>query len=188
MELVLAIFQRTNPPTFTGAEGGLMAEGWLEHMEELFDKGTSRVMRESGVLISWESFCAYFRQEYTPESYYKGTSRVMRESGVLISWESFCAYFRQEYTPESYYNNCEREFDNLKQGNMRVAECIVPEKSNAIIGVVTAGFECLPPSCDGMTDLDDHGPMISTGRFAVRGSSGNQAGQSGGSSGRSPFP
>ncbi|KZV42330.1 hypothetical protein F511_40768 [Dorcoceras hygrometricum] len=39
--------------------------------------------------------------------------------------------------------------------------CVVPEKSNAIIGVVTTGFECLPPSCDGMTGSEDHGPMIS---------------------------
>ncbi|KZV40550.1 hypothetical protein F511_34434 [Dorcoceras hygrometricum] len=58
----------------------------------------------------------------------------------------------------------------------------MPENSNAIIGVVTTGFECLPPSCDGLTGPDDHGPMISTG------SSGSQAGQSGGSAGRSPFP
>ncbi|KZV53609.1 hypothetical protein F511_12000 [Dorcoceras hygrometricum] len=57
--------------------------------------------------------------------------------------------------------------------------CVVPEKSNAIIGVMTAGFECLPSSCDGLTGPGDHGPMISTGLFAVRGSSGNQAGQSG---------
>ncbi|KZV17278.1 hypothetical protein F511_19299 [Dorcoceras hygrometricum] len=56
------------------------------------------------------------------QRWWKGTSRVMRESGVLISWESFCAAFRKEYIPESYYNNREREFDNLKQGNMRVAE------------------------------------------------------------------
>ncbi|KZV28254.1 hypothetical protein F511_02124 [Dorcoceras hygrometricum] len=46
----------------------------------------------------------------------------MRESGTLITWESFCADFRQEYTPEPYYNNREREFDNMKQGSMRVAE------------------------------------------------------------------
>ncbi|KZV22047.1 putative receptor-like protein kinase [Dorcoceras hygrometricum] len=32
--------------------------------------------------------------------------------------------------------------------------------SNAIIGVVTTGFECLPPSCDGLTGSEDHGPMI----------------------------
>ncbi|KZV39435.1 hypothetical protein F511_33490 [Dorcoceras hygrometricum] len=40
---------------------------------------------------------------------------------------------------------------------------VVPEKSNAIIEVVTTGFECLPPRCDGLTGPDDHGPMISTG-------------------------
>ncbi|KZV35855.1 hypothetical protein F511_32029 [Dorcoceras hygrometricum] len=68
------------------------------------------------------------------------------------------------------------------------SKVVVPKKSNAIIGVVTTGFECLPPSCDGLTGPNDHGPMISTGRFAVRGSLGNQAGQSGGSAGRSPFP
>ncbi|KZV22943.1 hypothetical protein F511_13013 [Dorcoceras hygrometricum] len=56
------------------------------------------------------------------QRWWKGTSRVMRETVVLISWESFCAAFRQEYTPESFYNNREREFDNLKQGNLRVAE------------------------------------------------------------------
>ncbi|KZV33889.1 hypothetical protein F511_11099 [Dorcoceras hygrometricum] len=56
------------------------------------------------------------------QRWWKGTSRVMRETGVVISWESFCAAFRQEYTPESFYNNREREFDNLKQGNLRVAE------------------------------------------------------------------
>ncbi|KZV16879.1 putative leucine-rich repeat receptor-like protein kinase [Dorcoceras hygrometricum] len=46
------------------------------------------------------------------------------------------------------------------------------KKSNAIIGVVTTGFECLPPSCDGLTVPDDHGPMISTDRLAVRGPNG----------------
>ncbi|KZV26373.1 hypothetical protein F511_37756 [Dorcoceras hygrometricum] len=35
------------------------------------------------------------------------------------------------------------------------------EESNAIVGVVTIGLECLPPSCDGLTGPDDHGPMIS---------------------------
>ncbi|KZV44040.1 hypothetical protein F511_16601 [Dorcoceras hygrometricum] len=32
------IASRMNPPTFTGAEGGLAVEGWLEHMEGLFDR------------------------------------------------------------------------------------------------------------------------------------------------------
>ncbi|KZV21256.1 hypothetical protein F511_25283 [Dorcoceras hygrometricum] len=54
--------------------------------------------------------------------------------------------------------------------------------SNAIIGVVTTGFECLPPSCDGLTGSEDHGPMFSPvdtpcGIFRYQG------GQSGGSAG-----
>ncbi|KZV13608.1 hypothetical protein F511_45230 [Dorcoceras hygrometricum] len=62
----------------------------------------------------------------------------------------------------------------------------MPERSNAIVGVVTIGFECLPPSCDGLTGPDDHGPMIS--RLIDRGALGNQAGPSGSSAGRSPRP
>ncbi|KZV44233.1 hypothetical protein F511_43011 [Dorcoceras hygrometricum] len=67
-------------------------------------------------------------------------------------------------------------------------KCVMPEKSNAIIGVMTAGFECLPPSCDGLTGPDDHGPMIFTGRLAVHGSSGNHTGPSGAPAGRAPCP
>ncbi|KZV18979.1 THO complex subunit 2 [Dorcoceras hygrometricum] len=39
--------------------------------------------------------------------------------------------------------------------------CVVSEKSYAIIGVVTAGFERLSPRCDGLTGSEDHVPMIS---------------------------
>ncbi|KZV23520.1 hypothetical protein F511_35085 [Dorcoceras hygrometricum] len=38
MELVLAIFHGMNLLDFTGAEGGLVADGCLEHMEGLFDR------------------------------------------------------------------------------------------------------------------------------------------------------
>ncbi|KZV25472.1 pectinesterase 63 [Dorcoceras hygrometricum] len=45
--------------------------------------------------------------------------------------------------------------------NQQLRLCVVPEKSNAIIGVVTTGFEFLPSRCDGLTGCEDHGPMIS---------------------------
>ncbi|KZV30517.1 hypothetical protein F511_30912 [Dorcoceras hygrometricum] len=48
-----------------------------------------------------------------------------------------------------------------QEGSVSIRPCVVPEKSNAIIGVVTTGFEFLPPSCDGLTGSEDHGPMIS---------------------------
>ncbi|KZV44282.1 hypothetical protein F511_10401 [Dorcoceras hygrometricum] len=56
------------------------------------------------------------------QRWWRGTSRMLRDSGVVITWEIFCEAFRQEYTPESYFSSREREFDNLKQGDMRVAE------------------------------------------------------------------
>ncbi|KZV56185.1 hypothetical protein F511_24002 [Dorcoceras hygrometricum] len=79
------------------------------------------------------------------------------------------------------------DFGESWQQQVTVARAgVVPEKSNAIVGVVTTGFECLTPSCDGLTGPDDHGPMIS--RLIDRGALGNQAGQSGSSAGRCPHP
>ncbi|KZV48712.1 hypothetical protein F511_19252 [Dorcoceras hygrometricum] len=51
-----------------------------------------------------------------------------------------------------------RELQRLVRTLLR---CVVPEKSDAIIGVVNAGVKRLPPSCDGLTGSEDHRPMIS---------------------------
>ncbi|KZV35292.1 hypothetical protein F511_41746 [Dorcoceras hygrometricum] len=56
---------------------------------------------------------------------------------------------------------CDSGYDGYHETHLIVTVCVVPEKSNAIIGVVTSGFECLPPSYDGLTGPEDHGPMIS---------------------------
>ncbi|KZV27039.1 hypothetical protein F511_13387 [Dorcoceras hygrometricum] len=97
MELVLARFQRMNPSKFTGVEAGMLAEGWLEHMEELLDAVEYSQERRLNLAV--------LQLREHAQRWWKGTSRVMRETGVLIYWESFCADFRQEYTPESFYNN-----------------------------------------------------------------------------------
>ncbi|KZV36006.1 hypothetical protein F511_14523 [Dorcoceras hygrometricum] len=38
LEMVLARFQQMNPQRFLGAEGGDVAENWLEHLEGIFDR------------------------------------------------------------------------------------------------------------------------------------------------------
>ncbi|KZV51515.1 hypothetical protein F511_24124 [Dorcoceras hygrometricum] len=73
--------------------GGMEAEAWLVQMEELFDtleyapekrlklavlqlrddaqrwwRSTSRMLRDSGTVLTWDVFCEAFRREYTPES------------------------------------------------------------------------------------------------------------------------
>ncbi|KZV24759.1 DEFECTIVE ANTHER DEHISCENCE family protein [Dorcoceras hygrometricum] len=114
-------------------------------------------------------------------------SPIRRRFGLAITFRIaryLCVVRRDLCFPDFSSGSAAR--GKMKSGS--VSACVVPEKCNAIIGVVTAGFECLPSSCDGQTGPDDHGPMISTGRLAVRGSSGNQAGSSGVPAGRSPFP
>ncbi|KZV57733.1 hypothetical protein F511_21784 [Dorcoceras hygrometricum] len=83
-------------------------------MEELFD--TLEYVPEKRLKL------AVLQLRDNAQRWWRGTSRILRESGAVITWESFCTEFRQEYTPESYYNSREREFENLKQGNIKVAE------------------------------------------------------------------
>ncbi|KZV52106.1 hypothetical protein F511_23978 [Dorcoceras hygrometricum] len=91
------VTQRMNPPTFTGVEAGLLTEGWLEHMEELFDAVEYSQERRLNLAV--------LQLREHAQRWWKGTSRVMRETRVVISWERFYVAFRQEYTPESFYNN-----------------------------------------------------------------------------------
>ncbi|KZV20329.1 hypothetical protein F511_39895 [Dorcoceras hygrometricum] len=85
MELVLARFQRMNPPMFAGAEGGLMAEGWLVQMEESFD--TLEYAPEKRLKL------AVFQLRDNAQRWWRGTCRILHESGAVITWESFCAAF-----------------------------------------------------------------------------------------------
>ncbi|KZV37013.1 histone-lysine N-methyltransferase ASHH1-like [Dorcoceras hygrometricum] len=48
-----------------------------------------------------------------------------------------------------------------KAGTFNSSRPLSDSLIDAIIGVVTTGFECLPPSCDGLTGSEDHRPMIS---------------------------
>ncbi|KZV48094.1 hypothetical protein F511_02707 [Dorcoceras hygrometricum] len=76
MELVLARFQRTNPPTFAGVEGGLMAEGWIVQMEELFD--TLEYAPEKRLKL------AVLQLRDNAQRWWRGTSRILRESGAVL--------------------------------------------------------------------------------------------------------
>ncbi|KZV29923.1 hypothetical protein F511_41633 [Dorcoceras hygrometricum] len=58
------------------------------------------------------------------------------------------------------YTSLEARSSELRNPEGPARSCVV-HQSNAIIGAVTTGYECLPPSCDGLTGPDDHGPMIS---------------------------
>ncbi|KZV42295.1 hypothetical protein F511_42164 [Dorcoceras hygrometricum] len=80
----------------------------------------------------------------------------------MLTWEEF----KRIFSSRESCRDCRSRrkltcFSCLCPTFVNLLRCVVPEKSNAIIGVVTTGFECLPPSCDGLTGSEDHGPMIS---------------------------
>ncbi|KZV24758.1 hypothetical protein F511_14697 [Dorcoceras hygrometricum] len=92
MELVQARFRRTNPPTFSAAEGGAMAEAWLVQMEELFD--TLEYAPEKTLKL------AVLQLRDNAQRWWRGTSHILRDSGAVITWESFSEALRQDVGPK----------------------------------------------------------------------------------------
>ncbi|KZV56614.1 putative leucine-rich repeat receptor-like protein kinase [Dorcoceras hygrometricum] len=70
MELVLARFQRTNPPTFAATDGGAKAEAWLVQMEDLFD--TLEYAPEKRLKL------AVLQLRDDAQRWWRGTSRMLR--------------------------------------------------------------------------------------------------------------
>ncbi|KZV30702.1 hypothetical protein F511_06960 [Dorcoceras hygrometricum] len=83
-------------------------------MEELFD--TLEYAPEKRLKL------AVLQLRDDAQRWWRSTSRMLRDSGTMLTWDVFCEAFRREYTPESYFASRDREFDNLNQGDMRVAE------------------------------------------------------------------
>ncbi|KZV22674.1 hypothetical protein F511_40522 [Dorcoceras hygrometricum] len=84
---------------------------------------------------------------------------LIERSLIVVRFWIFSSSESLPYFPSQERSGClGRELQRLVRTLLR---CVVPEKSNAIIEVVTTGFECLPPSCDGLTGSEDHGTMIS---------------------------
>ncbi|KZV35983.1 hypothetical protein F511_16965 [Dorcoceras hygrometricum] len=90
MELVLARFQRTNPPKFAGTEGGARAEAWLVHMEEIFD--TLEYVPEKRLKL------AVLQLRDDAQRWWRGTSRMLRDSWTILTWDGFCeAVVKRKY-------------------------------------------------------------------------------------------
>ncbi|KZV40366.1 hypothetical protein F511_01688 [Dorcoceras hygrometricum] len=89
-----------NPPVFNGDESSEDADSWLHNVIHLFDRaqyddelrlrlvtlllrkaaerwwrGASSTLVETGVGITWDTFCETFRQEYIPDSYVAARER-----------------------------------------------------------------------------------------------------------------
>ncbi|KZV35343.1 separase [Dorcoceras hygrometricum] len=58
IELVLARFHRMNAPNFSGAEGGLVVEGWLEHKEANISSSAEHDVVTDDIIIDGPLRCS----------------------------------------------------------------------------------------------------------------------------------
>ncbi|KZV25141.1 hypothetical protein F511_42453 [Dorcoceras hygrometricum] len=114
MEFVVARFQDMQPPKFFGNEGSERAEGWLKHMEFLFDTVYYDPERRLKMAV--------LQLRDRAQRWWESVTNVLNQSGKDITWDVFRAKFTQEFAPPSYISAKESEFYRLVQGNMTVRE------------------------------------------------------------------
>ncbi|KZV58701.1 hypothetical protein F511_29213 [Dorcoceras hygrometricum] len=88
MDVVIARFQRMNPPVFNGDESSEDADSWLRNIIDLFDQ----VQYDDDLRLSLVTLLL----RKAAERWWRGASSTLLETGVGISWGSFCETFRQE--------------------------------------------------------------------------------------------
>ncbi|KZV58434.1 hypothetical protein F511_30706 [Dorcoceras hygrometricum] len=123
MDIVIERFQRMNPQVFTGDDSSEDADSWLQKITGLFDRvqyddelrlslvtlqlrkdaerwwrGATSTLLETGVGITWDSFCETFRQEYVPESYVNA-----REQELIIWSRARCLSTQTTQKQEKKY-------------------------------------------------------------------------------------
>ncbi|XP_073025547.1 uncharacterized protein [Primulina eburnea] len=114
MELAVARFQNMHPAKFFGNEGSDRAEGWLKHMEFVFN--TVHYDSDRRLIM------AVLQLRDRAQRWWEATTNVLQQTGSQITWEVFRAKFLQEYAPPSYYSTRDSEFHRLVQSNMSVEE------------------------------------------------------------------
>src|SRR2546430_14813649 len=98
---------------FYGTTDPAEAEGWLRRTERIFFMMDSTPEEKFEYIISLLQGDAFDWWETVPNA--------LARSAVL-TWDDFLYEFKEKYTPEVYRDQKQREFFNLKQGNMTVAE------------------------------------------------------------------
>ncbi|KZV35502.1 hypothetical protein F511_34531 [Dorcoceras hygrometricum] len=85
MDVVIARFQRMNPPVFNGDESSEDADSWLRNVIFLFD----RCQYDDELCLS----LVILLLRKAAERWWRGASSTLEETGVGISWNSFCETF-----------------------------------------------------------------------------------------------
>lgn len=88
MELAVTRFQNMHPAKFFGNEGSDRAEGWLKHMEFLFNT----VHYDSDRKLTM----AVLQLRDRAQRWWEATTNVLHQTSSQITWDVFRAKFIQE--------------------------------------------------------------------------------------------
>ncbi|KAG6518254.1 hypothetical protein ZIOFF_021658 [Zingiber officinale] len=107
-------FRKMGPPEFTGSTDPFVAEGWVRSLEMIFRyMGLEDVARVS---------CAIFQLKDDAALWWEGAEKTMNMG--TLTWEEFKKIFYDKYFTPDVQARLKREFRNLQQGDMSVAEYV----------------------------------------------------------------
>ncbi|XP_073317271.1 uncharacterized protein [Primulina huaijiensis] len=113
-ELNLAQFSSYLPSRFDSSETGERAEEWIERIEHIFV--TALCARSSWLRL------ATFQLSRNVLLLWQTTEAGLRAQGRTVDWDAFRSRFLDKYFYIVARQKKEREFEDLRQGSMSVAE------------------------------------------------------------------
>ncbi|XP_073035216.1 uncharacterized protein [Primulina eburnea] len=113
-ELTLAQFSSYFPPRFDSSETGERAEEWIERIEQIFV--TAPCARSAWLRL------ATFQLSRNVLLWWQTTETGLRAQGRTVDWDVFRSRFLDKYFSIAARQKKEREFEDLRQGSMSVAE------------------------------------------------------------------
>jgi hypothetical protein len=118
-----------NPPEFVGEYVQAKAGEWIQRMGDILESMECSENDKVTFVIR------FFRGNAC--NWWEGTKAYMVASQVEMNWVNFKRLFISHYIPESYQFQMERELNELKQGNMSVADYTM--KFNELVRYVVEG-------------------------------------------------
>jgi hypothetical protein len=110
----LAEFRRHNPTRFEGEHDPDKADLWLQEVEKIF-----KVLHcTDETKLEYATFLLIGEAE----NWWSGAKSIMQNNEEELTWEAFRRKFLDKYFPKSARAEKEKQFLNLYQGNMSVAE------------------------------------------------------------------
>ncbi|XP_073036619.1 uncharacterized protein [Primulina eburnea] len=113
-ELTLAQFSSYLPPRFDSSETGERAEEWIERIEQIFV--TAPCARSAWLRL------ATFQLSRNVLLWWQTIEAGLRAQGRTVDWDVFRSRFLDKYFSIATRQKKEREFEDLRQGSMSVAE------------------------------------------------------------------